>query len=158
MFRNSALAVIACAALILIAAGCNPSGQGGVSPAPAPQADMNSPGAMMRAACANNLKQFGLGCKMYAAEHNGRFPDTLEAVYPEYIPDQNCLRCPGATRPPATAADAAKLSDYEMVSGLTEKSPANSVLIREKSAANHTPAGRNILFVDGHVEFIAGLQ
>ena len=30
--------------------------------------------AARRASCANNLKQFGLVCKMYANEWNGRFP------------------------------------------------------------------------------------
>jgi prepilin-type processing-associated H-X9-DG protein len=95
---------------------------------------------------------------MYANEHDGRFPDTLEAVYPEYIPDQDNFRCPGSTRPPATSADTAAKSDYGLIAGLTEKSPANTVLIREKSTANHVPAGRNVLYVDGHVEFIAGAQ
>jgi prepilin-type processing-associated H-X9-DG protein len=159
MFKNSMMVIIPAVALMLLAAGCKPVGQGAGSSAPATQADFSSPGAAQRAACANNLKQLGLGCKMYAAEHNGRFPDTLDAVYPEYHPDQNCYRCPGATRPPATSADAARLSDYEIVPGLTDKSPGKAtVLVREKSTANHTPAGRNVLYVDGHVEFIAGVQ
>ncbi len=158
MLKNVTMAAIAVAALVLVAPGCKPSGQGGASPVPEPQAQFSSPEEGKCAFCQNHLKQLGLGCKMYANEHNDRFPDTLEAVYPEYMPDQDNFRCPGATRPPATAADAAKLSDYELVPGLTEKSPANTVLIREKSTANHTPAGRNVLCVDGHVEFMAGAQ
>jgi len=158
MFGRSTMAIIMVVALVLLAAGCNPAGQTPRTAAPSAQADFSSPDAAKRAACQNNLKQLGMGCKLYASEHNDRFPDTLEAVYPEYMPDQDNFRCPGATRPPATSADAAKLSDYELVAGLTEKSPANTVLIREKSTANHTPAGRNVLYVDGHVEFIAGTQ
>lgn len=158
MFKNSMMVVIAVAVLVLAAPGCKPSGQGGASLAPAPQAQFSSPEEGKRAFCQNRLKQLGMGCKLYASEHNDRFPDTLEAVYPEYMPDQDNFRCPGATRPPATSADAAKLSDYELVAGLTDKSPANTVLIREKSTANHTPAGRNVLYVDGHVEFLKGAQ
>ena len=158
MFKHSRMAAIAAGALVLLAAGCNPAGQGNVSPAPAPPVQFSSPEEGKRAFCQNHLKQLGLGCKMHASEHNGRFPDSLQALYPEYNPSQDDFRCPGATRPPATAADTATLSDYEMIPGLTEKSPANTVLIREKSTANHTPAGRNVLYVDGHVEFITGAQ
>ncbi len=159
MFKNSMIVVIAVAALVLVAPGCKPAGQGGASLASAPQPQFSSPDEGKRVFCQNHLKQLGLGCKMYANEHNSRFPDTLEALYPEYCLDQDNYRCPGATRPPATSADAAKLSDYELVPGLTEKSPGKStVLIREKATANHTPAGRNVLYVDGHVEFIAGTQ
>jgi len=75
-----------------------------------------------RASCANNLKQFGLIFKMYAGEHDGKFPMNLrhmssgmfgdegtlpcdilnpgwtgvdsEALYPEYWTDFNIYACP----------------------------------------------------------------
>jgi len=68
-----------------------------------------------RSSCANNLKELGLACKMYANETLGeRFPhlkavncdDTptiglatimdMETVYPEYLSDYNVLICPSS--------------------------------------------------------------
>ncbi len=66
-----------------------------------------------RASCANNLKQFGLVCKMYNNEAKGqKFPPThlydcddqdgqfvadLMAVFPEYLSDPAIMLCPSAT-------------------------------------------------------------
>jgi len=66
-----------------------------------------------RSSCANNLKQFGIICKMYAGESRGeKFPPTkawdcdeisgewipsVIAMYPEYLTDPAILLCPSAT-------------------------------------------------------------
>lgn len=69
-----------------------------------------------RASCANNLKQFGLVCKMYSNESKGQLfpPNKLwgcnpssgtagdfvvdaMCVYPEYLSDAGILLCPSAT-------------------------------------------------------------
>ncbi len=64
--------------------------------------------AARRASCANNLKQMGLVCKMYADEAGGKFPpissrflDTGRAfsihgsgIYPEYLSDLRIVVCP----------------------------------------------------------------
>ncbi len=73
--------------------------------------------AARRASCANNLKQMGIVCKMYANESGGMFPSNalkLDAntgkakkgfwmchfytkqVYPEYLTDLDTLFCPSA--------------------------------------------------------------
>jgi prepilin-type N-terminal cleavage/methylation domain-containing protein/prepilin-type processing-associated H-X9-DG protein len=68
--------------------------------------------AARRASCANNLKQFGLVFKMYANEHDGKFPtcmfqgqascapsgvlispNTIQ-IYPEYLTDPTIFLCP----------------------------------------------------------------
>jgi len=56
------------------------------------------------ASCANNLKQIGLALKIFANEHNGRFPQidnrrgnlTVEGddIVPKYLTDVNVFRCP----------------------------------------------------------------
>jgi len=65
--------------------------------------------AARRASCANNLKQWGLICKMYANESNGAFPPgkgwriegfrqsmgiDSTALYPEYWTDPGIAVCP----------------------------------------------------------------
>jgi prepilin-type N-terminal cleavage/methylation domain-containing protein/prepilin-type processing-associated H-X9-DG protein len=67
-----------------------------------------------RASCANNLKQMGLVCKMYANEAKGeRFPSQRKwacdgtpsgefdinviQIYPEYLTDPAVMLCPSAT-------------------------------------------------------------
>jgi prepilin-type N-terminal cleavage/methylation domain-containing protein len=67
--------------------------------------------AARRASCANNLKQWGLTFKMYANEHNGKFPmnqiwppwgDCIVQVprgrglYPEYWTDLKIMFCPSS--------------------------------------------------------------
>jgi len=65
--------------------------------------------AARRASCANNLKQWGIICKMYANESKGKFPPGsiykpfginwifgvgAHALYPEYWTDPAIARCP----------------------------------------------------------------
>jgi len=71
--------------------------------------------AARRASCANNLKQMGIVFKMYANEHDGRFPPPGAvtgfnrwrmaplAVFPEYLTDVKVLVCP--SDPMADAED-----------------------------------------------------
>ncbi len=79
--------------------------------------------AARRASCANNLKQLGLVCKMYANESKGeKWPPTKAwdcdevsgefvisaiSVYPEYLTDPGILLCPSAT----TGNDPAEVFD-----------------------------------------------
>jgi prepilin-type N-terminal cleavage/methylation domain-containing protein/prepilin-type processing-associated H-X9-DG protein len=65
--------------------------------------------AARRASCANNLKQFGLVCKMYAHEWGGKFPPKTRrsnifgisgnAIYPEYLSDLGVMFCPSDASP-----------------------------------------------------------
>ena len=67
------------------------------------------------ASCSNNLKQMDLVFKMYANEHNGKFPqvDDREGnlmvegdeIFPEYVTDLNVLRCPNEPGERPTTAD-----------------------------------------------------
>lgn len=42
----------------------------------------------------SNAKQVGAACKIYALEHDGKFPAKLEDLVPEIIPDASVLLCP----------------------------------------------------------------
>jgi len=65
--------------------------------------------AARRASCQNNLKQFGLVCKMYSGENKDYFPPmsdlvvgidfvnsapNMQSIYPDYLNDAKILLCP----------------------------------------------------------------
>jgi len=69
--------------------------------------------AARRASCQNNLKQWGLICKMFSSENNGQFPYGARykadawaqwmgidsaTLYPDYWNDPNIMICPSDTR------------------------------------------------------------
>jgi len=175
--------------------------------------------------CADNLKQIGLGLKIFAHEHGGKFPIiddrrgslTMDArdISPEYIADPNVFKCPNSayswTGSPNTAdyvtdqsyfylgwvvtteqEGVALLDAYESLD--LEKrdedlpldpsrtsGPQRLYRIREgierfwitdisdpqagaeaqaripvmwERPGNHVPDGGNVLYMDGHVEYV----
>jgi prepilin-type processing-associated H-X9-DG protein len=203
--------------------GAGPSGPAaaGIAAAIMLPALARSREAARRASCANNLKQMGLVCKMYASEHKGAFPtiddrrDNLapegSQIYPEYLADLNILRCPSdpdapAFEEPFTADDvddrsyfylgwvvkteeeglalldayekldlAKREEDIELGDGkvlrrlkegverffITDiNDPAASARLQSEipvmwdRLGHHEPDGGNVLFMDGHVEFL----
>ena len=150
MYTQFKMRTIVVIATVLLLAGCNPS-------KPAPQetsarktSTIDTSQDPTIASCGSHLKELAIGCKMYAREHGGQFPDTLEALFPQYITYEGPFRCPGRNSTSGTTGS----SDYEIIPGMTEKSSAKAILIQEKSTGNHSIAGRNVLHVDGSVEFI----
>jgi len=182
--------------------------------------------AARRSSCANNLKQMCIVFKMYANEHNGRWPRIddrrynlmveADEIYPEYLTDLNILRCPGALGgevEEVQATDAvtdesyfylgwaiateeeglALLDVYESLESAERNEdirveegkgnggsdqirrlregverffitdindPAGSALAQSEipvmweRPGNHEPSGSNVLFMDGHVEYL----
>jgi hypothetical protein len=155
MYAQFKMRQIVVIATVLLLAGCSPSGT-----TPQKESERKADNVMdtsqdsTRSSCVNNLKQLGIGCRMYAKAHEGHFPDTIEALFPQYITDESLFRCPGAGSSGNSTLGTTGSSDYEMIPGMTEKSPAKAILIQEKNTGNHTTAGRNVLHVDGSVEFI----
>jgi hypothetical protein len=77
--------------------------------------------ARMRAELNDRRHRLGtlqLACKFFAVDHGGVMPPDLRAVFPRYLNDERYL------------AYAANEVDY--FPGLTDNSPPNSVLVREK--------------------------
>ncbi len=100
--------------------------------------------ARLRAQCMTNLKQLGLGCHVYAMDYNDRFPSKLQELSPNYIGAQQIFFCPATER--------AGGGLYILWPGLSESTDSSAILMFE-ARGNH-PGGRNVLFVDGHVEWL----
>jgi len=98
--------------------------------------------------CANNLRQISLGLHMYAGEHNEEFPPNLMALYPSYVKDEHTFDCPASK-----VVGTPEKPDYNYVAGLTESSP-QSDLVAYDLDGNHKKGGRNILRVNGSVEWV----
>ena len=111
--------------------------------------------AARRASCQNNLKQMGIVFQMWASEHEGKLPDSLPQIYPQYLTDLQVLDCPSSGLVTVTQTDLATGGDYEYLgAGLDlDDIPSDTVIMRGKFADAHVPAGRNVLYADGTVVF-----
>lgn len=100
-----------------------------------------------RLSCANNLRKISLGLHAYAADHNDSFPAALGELYPQYVETESVFDCP-ATKNAGTK----EKPEYKYTFGLTELSPLKEVIV-EDIDGNHKRRGRNVLRVDGSVEW-----
>ena len=46
--------------------------------------------------CVSNLKQIGLGLMTFASDHREKFPDSLNDLKKDYLPDNDVYTCPGS--------------------------------------------------------------
>lgn len=96
-------------------------------------------------ACEQNLQKIAVGLKVYAIEHEGKFPASLaELTEGRYLGDEKIFDCPsgsGAGKPGE--------SDYQYVSGYNILSPSLERIVFDK-AGNHKK-GRYVLYINGDV-------
>ena len=116
-----------------------------------------------RTVCVHHLKFVAMALKMYAEEHEGRYPDSLSALYPNYLRELEVLICPvvqgkhrgqgGTPQPPftsdkPTSAEIDALCSYAYVPGLSPSGDKDTVIAYEKQD-NHSGMGRSLLYLDG---------
>jgi hypothetical protein len=121
----------------------------------------NSRRSVRQTLCVHNLKFLSMSLHTYADKHDGRFPDRLSELWPEYIANLEDLTCPelqvmylrerGVRHPfpPDPDPDTLeRLSSYAYVPGHTRADPPDTVIAFEK-ADNHFGKGRSLLYLDG---------
>jgi prepilin-type processing-associated H-X9-DG protein len=102
-------------------------------------------GPRPRRHCMNNLKMIAIALHVYAVDHKDTFPESLAPLQWDYIQDPDILECP--------EADPDNTPHYIYVAGLSPKAPPDLVLAHDRET-NHGGRGRNVAFVDGHVEWM----
>jgi len=98
--------------------------------------------------CSANIRLLSLGLHMYAAEHDDTFPKDLGALYPGYVKEESVFDCPASK-----FTGAAAKSDYEYIQGLSESSRPSEVIMYDRDG-NHGKLGRNVVRVNGSVEWV----
>jgi prepilin-type processing-associated H-X9-DG protein len=115
-----------------------------------------------RVKCASNMHMIGNGILLYANDHKGKYPADLGTLLKEedlpaqvfVCPTEAHATPPGPANPDAAAKWVNENSDYVYVgAGKTSAIGADVVVMYEKPDA-HNRQGMNILFGDGHIEFV----
>ena len=133
-----------------------------------------------RSVCANNLKQIGQGFHLWAEDNREDFPQTLADIYNSstdgqlYGPDPDdcintsltfwCPSDPGGNPPSDIDNDGANDDDscevsYFFAYGLTvaQAKPCYPIACDHgpgETQENHCTTGLNVVYADGHVEFV----
>jgi hypothetical protein len=103
-----------------------------------------------RAAGRANLRQIGLGLAMARNDRDGRLPDSLADLTPDYVP-QEALIAPEDSSPPVLADGTTRCS-YEYVGPLPPNVPAGVIIACTREGVY--PGGRNVLTFDGAVQWV----
>jgi len=121
-----------------------------------------------RVKCSYNLRVIGQAVIMYANDNHGGLPDLLDRVLTYQVTPEEFV-CPSSqdtpapgTTPQALAANLSKgghLSYVYVGKGMTSRiltSPnAGRTVVAYEPMTNHRNDGTNVLFADGHVEWVA---
>ena len=87
-------------------------------------------------------------------DNDGFFPDDLSHLYPTYLSASalHVFTCPSGGHEIPSPDRIEQDGSFIYVHGLSESSHSSLVLAHDKSS-NHGDAGRNELYVDGHVKW-----
>jgi prepilin-type processing-associated H-X9-DG protein len=116
-----------------------------------------------RIKCASNLRQIGQGIQSYANLHNHQFPKDFGTLLATGDLTAEVFICPDSNDTPAAGATTqAVMTDFAKPgrcsylyfgAGMHDTDNPQTVVAAEP-LANHKSVGANVLFLDGHVEFI----
>jgi len=101
-----------------------------------------------RNACAANLSAIGKAMYLYANEHDDKFPESLDVLLKSEAIKDKQLICPASGKEPGDPK-----ACYGYITGQTSSGDPRNVLVYEVEPF-HGSEGANVLFQDGHVEFV----
>jgi prepilin-type processing-associated H-X9-DG protein len=114
--------------------------------------------------CSSNLRQIGQGIALYASDNGGKFPTQLGQlitdgdINPEVLvcPDSDDTKATGATTQQILANFAKKghCSYVYLGAGMTSKTVLADTVVAHENIADHIGGGMNVLFGDGHVDWL----
>lgn len=124
-----------------------------------------------RVKCASNLRQIGQAAQLFANDHNGNFPDTPEQLLAHSDLESIVFVCPSSNDTAAPGADSrtqaanlragGHLSYVYVGKGLSVTSgpgATGKAVVAYEALTNHANGGINVLYSDGHVEFVPPQQ
>ena len=124
----------------------------------------NGGGTHPRVKCASNLRQIGQAILLYANENNGRYPDKLQTLLLTEEITSDVFTCPSSNDTAATGVTTqaiannltagGHLSYIYVAKGMNLKTIGDNVVVAYDPLTNHEGTGSNVLFGDGHVEFV----
>lgn len=107
--------------------------------------------------CASNLRQIGQACLLYANNNGGQYPPDLQTITQTQQIGMEAFVCPSTSdNKGTTSADLSKAGRCSYIytgTDLTNNSNPASVVAFE-DPDDHKLEGANLLFADGHVEFL----
>jgi prepilin-type processing-associated H-X9-DG protein len=114
--------------------------------------------------CASNLRQIGQAILLYCNENNSTYPDTLGTLLLTEDITAEVFICPLTNVPRSTAPttraqadeiDSGKCTSYIYLGkGMNARTVPADAVIAYEPLSNHGGDGTNVLFGDGHVEFL----
>jgi prepilin-type processing-associated H-X9-DG protein len=117
-----------------------------------------------RVICQSNLRQIGQAILLYSDDNGGKYPNDLGALLTIEGFTTNILNCPSSNDTPATGATTqavesnltagGHLSYIYLGKGMNAKTISADTVVAYEPLSNHGGDGSNMLFGDGHVEFI----
>jgi prepilin-type processing-associated H-X9-DG protein len=121
-----------------------------------------------RAKCASNLHQIGLAILLYTNDNHGQYPDSFATILLNEQLTAAVFTCPSSNdeaadgdSPAAIAANLTKphrCSYVYLGKGLTTRTEKDDMLICYELPENHQGDGMNMLFADGHAEWMVMAQ
>ncbi len=98
--------------------------------------------------CRENFKRIAQALHRYAEDNEGRYPASLEDLYPEYVEDEGILVCPAA------AARGLGRNSYYFPAAGQRRWQQESVVVLDRNIYNHDGRGGFVLRANGEVEWL----
>ena len=136
----------------------------------APRTDPHASDVRRQARCAQNLRSIGQAMLLHAQENGGRYPDRPERLL--FSPDMNAeiFVCPSSDHVPATGPTTRAVHDAVASGGhfsyvyvakemsAPQAGPSHVLAYEPRDNHDAERPGINVLFGDGHVEYVTEPQ